>query len=167
MTYFAKWDENTEIAWWNEGRKQLNVLIDRVNQWTLDGCPAAQKGRVQRELDMAVQTWAQQDGGSGWLDELKSMQDYVATAKPRPLKLHKTYGVYRNGTWKRNAVLDEDLASHIEYNKMMRFGRALIVDGEVVHCGYFPQEEIEQWARERLPEIDKGWVPIRDTAPYQ
>ena len=81
-------------------------------------------------------------------------------------KLHKTYGVYLNGDWKRNAVLPEDLAGHIEYNREARFGRALIVDGEIVHRGYFSQEKIEAFVREKLPEIDRDWRPIKHSRPY-
>lgn len=80
--------------------------------------------------------------------------------------LHRTYGVYRNKEWKRNAVLPEHLEHHIEYNKVMRFGRALIVDGVIVHKGYFEQEEIEAFWRDVLEPIDKAWHPLRDTIPY-
>lgn len=91
--------------------------------------------------------------------------------EPKPFipfpTLHKTYGVYFNRSWKRNAVHPNDLAGHIEYNKFWRFGRALIVDGVVVHTGYFKQEEIEEWVRETLPEIDKNWVPTKASIPYR
>jgi len=81
--------------------------------------------------------------------------------------LHKTYGVYLNGSWKRNAVDPNDLPAHIQYNKDFRPGRALIVDGVVLHQGYFSEEAIELFVREQLPKIDAGWTPTQSTAPYQ
>ena len=53
-----------------------------------------------------------------------------------------TVGVYSNLTYKVNGVKDEDLSDHIEYNKVMRFGRALLVDGKVVYTGYFSESDI-------------------------
>lgn len=50
--------------------------------------------------------------------------------------IHTTIGVYSDGSYKVKGVKSEDLASHIEYNKNFRFGRALIIDGEVVYNGY-------------------------------
>lgn len=58
------------------------------------------------------------------------------------MKIHHTRGVYANGDFKDNAVLDSDLADHIEYNKTFRFGRALLVDGKVVYNGYLTDEQL-------------------------
>lgn len=43
---------------------------------------------------------------------------------------HLTLGIYSNGQYKFNVVRDEDLESHIEYNKTWRWGRLLYVDGK-------------------------------------
>lgn len=50
-------------------------------------------------------------------------------------KVHITIGIYPNGDYKVNGVLPEHLQDHIEYNKIYRFGRALMVDGELVYGG--------------------------------
>jgi hypothetical protein len=81
--------------------------------------------------------------------------------------LHKTYGVYPDGSWKRNAVECVDLAIHIEYNTTFRFGRALIVDGVVVYKGFVMQEKLDHFIKVTLPDIDSCWHPTSNTAPYQ
>jgi hypothetical protein len=58
---------------------------------------------------------------------------------------HITIGVYSNDSYKRNIVRPEDLERHIEYNKVMRFGRALFVDGKCVYSGYLNEEKIKEW----------------------
>lgn len=75
--YFDEWAENTEIAWWNDGRRQLNIIIRLVNAWTLDGCPGDQVERLLRHIEMGCQTFAAQDGGGGWLNCLQGMREYV------------------------------------------------------------------------------------------
>lgn len=77
------------------------------------------------------------------------------------MKIHTTIGVYFNGDFKINGVLPEHLKSHIEYNKNMRFGRALLVDGKVVHLGYYNESD-----RKRLEEKFKHIKVDRDTKPY-
>ena len=75
-----------------------------------------------------------------------------------------TVGVYPNGSFKTNGVKQEHLKEHIEYNKLWRFGRALIVDGKIEYCGYWKQEELQAFIeKEKINEIriDKC------TAPYQ
>jgi len=75
--------------------------------------------------------------------------------------IHTTIGVYLSGHYKTNGVTDENLESHIEYNKTMRFGRALLVDGKVVHLGYYNESD-----REMLEERFKDIKIDKDTAPY-
>ena len=58
---------------------------------------------------------------------------------------HVTIGVYKNGQYKVNIVREEHLENHIEYNKTMRFGRALFVDGKCVYKGYLTDEEVSIW----------------------
>ena len=76
--------------------------------------------------------------------------------------IHTTVGVYLNGDYKTNGVESENLESHINYNKVYRFGRALLVDGKVVHLGYYKESE-----REML-ETKYGTLPKETvgTAPY-
>lgn len=75
--------------------------------------------------------------------------------------IHTTIGVYLNGDYKVNGVKTENLESHIEYNKEMRFGRALLVDGKVVHLGYYKESD-----RTTLEEKFKNVIITKDTAPY-
>ena len=58
---------------------------------------------------------------------------------------HLTLGVYPNGDYKWNVVLDSDLADHINYNKTLRPGRLLYVDGERVHDGLMKGAELEKY----------------------
>lgn len=56
---------------------------------------------------------------------------------------HLTLGIYPNGDYKYNVVRDDDLKDHIEYNKRLRPGRMLYVDGVCVHEGLMPTEVTE------------------------
>lgn len=58
-------------------------------------------------------------------------------------KIYTTVGVYRNLDFVVNGVHFIDLEKHIEYNMNMRFGRALLVEGKVVHKGYFSDSDVE------------------------
>lgn len=79
-------------------------------------------------------------------------------------KIHVTIGVYANGETKYNGVDADDLMSHIAYNKKMRFGRALIVDGECVYEGVVSKEVINKAIEDYKtnPIIYK-----KPTIPYQ
>lgn len=81
-------------------------------------------------------------------------------------KMHRTYGLYPNGDWKRNAVLPEHLAGHVQYNLDMRPGRALIVDGVIRHKGQVPADVLEDFM-EQLEQLDAQWSPVKATTPYQ
>lgn len=60
---------------------------------------------------------------------------------------HVTIGVYSNDTYKVNIVRPEDLEGHIQYNKLMRFGRALFVDGKCEYDGLLTKEKIAEWTK--------------------
>lgn len=77
------------------------------------------------------------------------------------MKIHTTIGVYPNGDYKTNGVREDLLESHIEYNKTMRFGRALLVDGKVVHLGSY-----EESNRKTLEKKFKHVKVDKDTQPY-
>ncbi len=80
------------------------------------------------------------------------------------MKVHTTIGVYRDESFKTNGVNSANLKNHIEYNENWRFGRALLVDGEIQYLGYFSREDLERVIKEKkLNEI----VVDKDTAPYQ
>lgn len=79
-------------------------------------------------------------------------------------KIHTTIGVYNNGSFKINGVSSENLESHIEYNTVMRFGRALFVDGICIHKGYLDDKRIEEFSE--LFNSNPQYTLNVDTAPY-
>jgi hypothetical protein len=76
--------------------------------------------------------------------------------------IHQTIGVYPNGDYKMNGVPSEHLENHIEYNKLWRWGRALIVDGVVVYKGNVHEETLKMI----LDKIPTMYKPTKDTQPY-
>ena len=68
-----------------------------------------------------------------------------------------TVGVYCSGTHVINIVKDEDLESHIEYNKIFRPGRLLFVDGKYCCGGLLNdsalKEMIAEW-KEKISHFD-------------
>ncbi len=50
-------------------------------------------------------------------------------------KINTTIGLYPNGEYKINGVGDNNLESHIEYNKVYRPGRALFLNGKCIYKG--------------------------------
>ena len=77
--------------------------------------------------------------------------------------IHTTIGVYADGSYKTNGVKHEHLKVHIEYNKTMRFGRALFVDGKCVHNGYLNSTEVKEFEEKIKKENIKK---DKCTAPY-
>lgn len=77
---------------------------------------------------------------------------------------HVTVGVYKNGEYVINVVRENDLESHIEYNQIFRFGRALFVDGKCVNQGYLSDDEIKNWTEKIMSfKINTS----SDTRPYR
>ena len=58
---------------------------------------------------------------------------------------HLTLGIYNNKQYKFNVVSDEDLESHIEYNKTFRPGRIFYVDGKRVNDGMLKPEYLSEY----------------------
>lgn len=78
-------------------------------------------------------------------------------------RIHHTAGVYPDGSFKQNGVDEKNLAGHIEYNRVMRPGRAFFVDGVYLFGGWLNPEEIAHWeARFKHPSSRYD----RDTQPY-
>jgi hypothetical protein len=79
------------------------------------------------------------------------------------MSIHLTIGVYSDGSYKWNGVSSEYLAAHVNYNKTMRPGRALIVDWEIVHVGYLTEEKLNDFIQKHKP----NWKMTKnDTTPY-
>ncbi len=94
------------------------------------------------------------------------MKTILHFIKPIHLKIHTTIGVYANSDYKINGVESKHLASHIEYNKILRWGRALFVDGKCIHQGYLTKEECDAWEVKIKDNLDKYTI-LKDTAPYE
>jgi len=75
--------------------------------------------------------------------------------------IHTTVGVYPNGDYNVNGVEDKHLADHIRYNATFRWGRLLMVDGEVVYWGNLKKEDYV----ELLDKVSKI-KQTKCTAPY-
>lgn len=81
-----------------------------------------------------------------------------------PRKIHHSMGVYNNGDRVHNGVDPDHLDSHIEYNKVMRFGRALFVDGVCLNEGYLSKERCDAIVAELAAN---PVVMTRVTVPYR
>lgn len=55
------------------------------------------------------------------------------------MKNHLTLGIYSNKSYKYNVVRDEDLENYMAYNKALRPGRLIYVDGKRVYDGVLKQ----------------------------
>lgn len=82
-------------------------------------------------------------------------------------KIYTTIGIYPNsigkhGDCKFNGVSSKNIVSHIEYNTILRPGRTLVIDDEIVYVGW--NCSVEQIANAlKNANIQKQ---TRDTAPY-
>ena len=79
-----------------------------------------------------------------------------------PSGFHHTRGLYSNGEFVDNGVDPAHLAAHIKYNTVMRFGRALFIDGECVHRGYLSEAECQDMEAKLV-----GKNASRCTKPYR
>lgn len=80
--------------------------------------------------------------------------------------IHTTIGIYPNGECKTNGVPSECLAGHIWYNINYRRGRALIVDGHLIHDGCHKHESDTCKMFIQTLERLKDFKHDKDTAPY-
>lgn len=81
-----------------------------------------------------------------------------------------TIGIYPNKDYVYNVVDKEDLNDHIEYNKVMRPGRLLYVNGERVHNGLRVKEvlpEYDRLADEIYKKLLKDVNTSIPTRPYR
>ena len=81
---------------------------------------------------------------------------------------HLTLGIYTNGEYKYNVVRDEDLETHIEYNKTMRFGRLLYVDGKRVYDGLVSESRLEGYDKIAKEFYENNKIDMsKPTIPYR
>lgn len=71
--------------------------------------------------------------------------------------------IYNNGSYVVNNVRSEDLEPHIEYNKTVRFGCALVVDGKIENEGYLNEERI----KDIVSTIDTSRYTEYTSYPYR
>lgn len=64
------------------------------------------------------------------------------------LAINHSRRVYNDGSKTDNGVAKEDLKDHIWYNKTMRFGTALFINGVCVNYGYLGKERCDKIAEE-------------------
>lgn len=75
--FLKEWPEDSPIGWWNAGRKQLNIVIRAYNQWQLGGFDADGATKLRAQIIYGMQTFADRDGGGGWMEELEKMLQFV------------------------------------------------------------------------------------------
>lgn len=76
--FVEEWPTDSPIGWWNEGRAKLNKIISAYNQWQIDGFDKEEAVKLQAQIICGLQTFATRDGGGGWADELRKMQEFVS-----------------------------------------------------------------------------------------
>lgn len=74
-----EWNENICIDWWKEGRKKLNKVIRKYNDWIDEGTDSLTKTaklleKIKKNLKM---DYCNHDGGSGYWEELNDMKIVV------------------------------------------------------------------------------------------
>ena len=79
MEKIEEWDENAGINWWKESRIKLNKVIRKYNKWVDKHTGNRVKTaklikRIDKNLDMH---YSNQDGGSGYREELLKMRANV------------------------------------------------------------------------------------------
>lgn len=75
--YVNEWPLDGFDGWVREGRTKLNGIIRSYNMWQVDDCPVDYGQKLTRLITYGIQTLSEVDGGSGWVEELKGMLDFV------------------------------------------------------------------------------------------
>lgn len=71
--------------------------------------------------------------------------------------------IYNNGTFVVNNVKPEHIVDHVEYNKLFRFGCALVVNGVIENKGYLDEDRI----KEIVDSIDVSKYNSYSVLPYK
>jgi len=76
--FVKKWDEDTNITWWKECRIELNKIIECYNTWQMEDDFDIEKSKlVLAKIEYGKQTIGSRDGGSGYMEELEKMEEFV------------------------------------------------------------------------------------------
>lgn len=75
METIKQWNENTNIVWQKEARTQLNKVIRKYNKWVENHTSDRIKTiklltKIEKHIEMP---YSNQDGGSGYKEELQKM----------------------------------------------------------------------------------------------
>lgn len=77
--FVAKWNpDDTDILWQKESRIELNKIIDIYNRWQIDD--NFDQGKIKfvlANIEYGKQTIGSDDGGSGYLEVLEEMEEFV------------------------------------------------------------------------------------------
>lgn len=79
MEKLVEWDENVSISWWKEGRTKLNEVIRKYNKLIdLHQDDKVKTAKLLVKINEHLQMqYSNQDGGSGYRDELIKMKENV------------------------------------------------------------------------------------------
>ena len=87
LTFIEEWDEDTYIEWRRDGRRRLNVIIRKFNDWQRDVGMECADEKTPRLLMILIieakQTWARRDGGWEWVKVLDQMFEVCKQAQRR------------------------------------------------------------------------------------
>lgn len=73
-----KWDEDTDISWRKTSRITLNKIIESYNNWQIyDNFDINKSIIILAQIEYGKQTIGVLDGGSGYLEELEDMEQFV------------------------------------------------------------------------------------------
>ena len=76
--FVKKWNENVDVKWWKESRIELNKIIQEFNDWQVeDDFDPKKTKKLLAKIEYGKQTIGSQDGGSGYMDELRYMEEFV------------------------------------------------------------------------------------------
>lgn len=85
------------------------------------------------------------------------------------MKNHLALGIYSNKSYKYNVVRDEDLENYIAYNKTLRPGRLIYVNGKRVYDGVLKQDCLAEFdaVAEKFYENSSSINMNIPTIPYE
>lgn len=76
--FVKKWNEDTDIGWWKKSRIELNKIIEDYNNWQIeDDFDISRSKIILAKIEYGKQTIGSQDGGSGYLEELNQMEQFI------------------------------------------------------------------------------------------
>lgn len=78
FSFEEEWDENTNIVWWDEGRRKLNVYIRAFNEWQLNGFKEEEREPLLARLIMGIQLLGEPNRErASWHEPLERMKEFV------------------------------------------------------------------------------------------